>query len=57
MSLSTGVVPDELEIEKVVPNYKKENSGLFGNNRPASVLPCLSKILERIEQYKYQSVK
>ena len=46
--LSTGVVPDELKIAKVVPIYKKDNPELFGNYRPVSVLPCLSKILERI---------
>ena len=48
VSLSTGVVPDELKIAKVVPIYKKDNPELFGNYRPVSVLPCLSKILERI---------
>ena len=48
ISLSTGVVPDELKIAKVVPKYKKEKPGLFGNKRPVSVLPCLSKILECI---------
>jgi len=48
MSLSTGVVPDDLKIAKVIPIYKKENPDAFGNYRPVSVLPCLSKILERI---------
>ena len=47
-SLSTGVVPDEFKIAKVIPIYKKDNPELFGNYRPVSVLPCLSKILERI---------
>ncbi len=48
LSLSTGIVPDDLKIAKVVPIYKKDNPELFGNYRPVSVLPCLSKILERI---------
>ena len=48
VSLSTGVVPDELKIAKVVLIYKKDNPELCGNYRPVSVLPCLSKILERI---------
>ena len=48
MSLSNGIVPDELKIAKVVPIYKKENPEIFGNYRPVSVLPCISKILERI---------
>ena len=47
MSLSNGIVPDELKVTKVVPIYKKENLGIFGNYRPVSVLPCISKILER----------
>ena len=33
---------------KVVPIYKKDNPENFGNYRPVSVLPCFSKILERI---------
>ena len=48
MSLSNGIVPDELKKVKVVPIYKKENPEIFGNYRPVSVLPCISKILERI---------
>ena len=47
-SLSTGIVPDDLKIAKVVPIYKKDNPEVSGNYRPVSVLPCLSKILERI---------
>ena len=47
-SLSNGVVPDDLKIAKVVPIYKKDNPQVFGNYRPVSVLPCLSKILERL---------
>ena len=48
MSLSHGMFPDELKIAKVVPIYKKENPESFGNCRPVSVLPCISKIFERI---------
>ena len=47
-SLSTGIVPDEFKIAKVIPIYKKDNPEMFGNYRPVSVLPCLSKVLERI---------
>ena len=47
MSLSTGIVPDDMKIAKVVPIYKKDNPEVFGN-RPVSVLPCLSTILQRI---------
>ncbi len=47
-SLCEGIVPDALKIAKVVPIYKKESPESFGNYRPVSVLPCFSKILERI---------
>ena len=41
-------LPDELKIAKVVPMYKQDNPALFDNYIPVSVLPCLSKIPERI---------
>ena len=47
-SLSSGIFPDELKVAKVVPIYKKDYPQEFGNYRPVSVLPCISKILERI---------
>ena len=47
-SLSSGIFPDELKVAKVVPIYKKDNPQEFGNYGPVSVLPCISKILERI---------
>ena len=48
VSLCSGIFPDEMKIAKVVPIYKKDNPEVFGNYRPVSVLPCISKILERI---------
>ncbi len=48
MSLNSGIVPDALKIAKVVPIYKKDSPETFSNYRPVSVLPCFSKILERI---------
>jgi hypothetical protein len=47
-SLTSGVVPDDMKVAKVIPIYKKDSPESFGNYRPVSVLPCLSKILERI---------
>ena len=47
-SLSTGIVPSKMKISKVTPVFKKDDPGLFTNYRPISVLPCFSKILERI---------
>ena len=48
VSLQTGIVPDDLKVAKVVPIYKKDNPEIFSNYRPVSLLPCFSKILERI---------
>lgn len=47
-SISTGRVPDSMKIAKVIPLYKKDESDLFSNYRPVSVLPILSKVLERL---------
>ena len=47
-SLQTGIVPDKLKIAKVIPLYKNDNPELFENDRPISILPCFSKIIERI---------
>ena len=48
LSLSTGSVPEQLKIAKVILIYKKENAEIFSNYRPVSVLPCFSKIFERL---------
>ena len=47
-SFKTGVVPEQLKIAKVIPIYKKDNAEILSNYRPVFVLPCFSKILERL---------
>ena len=44
-SFSTGVVPRQLKLAKVIPIHDPNN---FCNYRPISILPCFSKILERL---------
>ena len=46
-SITTGVFPKEWKQAKVIPLFKSGDSNIFTNYRPISVLPVLSKILER----------
>ena len=47
-SLLTGVVPTQLKIAKVIPIFKAGDCHTFNNYRPISILPSISKILEKI---------
>ena len=49
LSLSSGIVPDAMKLAKVVPIFKNNgDNSIMKNYRPVSLLPVLSKILERI---------
>ena len=47
-SLLTGIVPSQLKIAKVNPIFKSGDNQVFSNYRPISILPSISKILEKI---------
>ena len=47
-SLELGIVPDVMKIAKVIPIYKAKEHDLLSNYRPISLLPTISKILERV---------
>ena len=47
LSLSTGIVPENLKITTVIPICKKADGTAFSDYRPVSLLPCFSQILER----------
>ena len=46
-SIEEGVYPDLMKIAKVIPLYKSGDVTLADNYRPISMLPVISKILER----------
>jgi len=48
LSLENGIVPDEIKIARVVPIFKSGDVKELTNYRPVSVLPCLSKLFERV---------
>ena len=47
-SLVTGVVPSKFKIAKVIPIFKAGQCDDMYNYRPISILPSLSKIMEKI---------
>ena len=47
LSIKSGVVPSEWKQAKVVPLFKSGNKDDLDNSRPISILPILSKILEK----------
>ena len=48
MSLSQCVFPDALKYANVSPIHKKDDNMNKKNYRPVSVLPCISKIFEKV---------
>ena len=48
LSLTHSDFPDDMEIAKVIPLFKSGNYMKIYNYRPVSILPVLSKILERL---------
>ena len=49
-SLTEGIVPDKWKVAKVIPIHKKGDKLDFNNYRPISLLPCASKVMERVVQ-------
>ena len=54
-SLSQGTVPSEWKYAKTTPLFKKGLSTDMDNYRPISVLPVVSKLLERIVHHQLHS--
>jgi hypothetical protein len=56
LSLSTGEFPKDWKTARISPIYKKGTKTEPGNYRPVSVLPVISKFIERIvhhQLYRY----
>ena len=56
LSISTKIVPDEWKQAKVLPLFKSGNVENCSNYRPISILPIITKILEKhihTHLYKY----
>lgn len=47
-SFQTGIIPDQLKVARVVPLFKGDDKSLMHNYRPISILPSISKIIERL---------
>jgi hypothetical protein len=48
LSLKFGIVPSKMKLAKVIPVFKSGDTSHIQNYRPISLLPVLSKILEKI---------
>ena len=48
LSFSSGKVPSNMKMAKVIPLYKSGHEQMLNNYRPISLLPSFSKLLERI---------
>ena len=47
-SLTSGIYPDEFKISIITLLHKKDDRTVISNYRPISLLPTMSKIIERI---------
>ena len=45
---NTGIFPDRMKIAKVIPIFKNDDETLFCNYRPISLLPVISKVVEKV---------
>ena len=47
-SIENNIFPDSLKLAEVTPTHKKKETTNINNYRPVSVLPCISKLFEKM---------
>ena len=52
LSLSTGFVPSQMTLAKVIPLLKEGNCKLFTNYRPIAIVSSVGKLLERVVSHQ-----
>ena len=55
LSLSTGYVPPQMTVAKVIPLFKDGSKELFNNYRPIAIISSVGKLLERVVSEKLTS--
>jgi hypothetical protein len=55
-SLDEGVLPEEWKLANIVPVHKKGERESTENYRPISLLPIVSKVLERCVSFFWISI-
>jgi len=53
LTISTGVIPSEWKDARVTPNFKSGERNDENNYRPISILPLVSKVMERAVQVQF----
>ena len=48
LSISHGIVPDEVKIARVIPVFKAGDQSLCTNYRPISIFPSFSKFFDKV---------
>ena len=52
LSFTSGIFPSELKTAKICPILKSGDPQIMSTYRPISLLPTISKIIERLVSYK-----